>query len=267
VNLRPLSALDTDAQVALVNRAYEGYLVEVRFDAAALASHVERNDIDAGASLALFEDGVPLAVGALARRGTRGWIGGFGVVPERRGAGLGRALGEGLLQRARDLGLTSVALEVLVDNHAAIELYRRLGFATERDVVLLARDAESASGEGDDAPAATLIAAGEGRTPRSPWQREPSVLRRVDGLSGLCLGDPQAPYAALLWSEGPGGVAVWDAWGSEAGVTELARELAARRPRSAARMLNEPDGSPAHRGLLAAGWRETGRQHEMTIAP
>ena len=46
-----------------------------------------------------------------------------------RGQGVGRALGEALIQRARDLGYTAMYLDTSVEQHEAIGLYRSLGFA------------------------------------------------------------------------------------------------------------------------------------------
>lgn len=45
-----------------------------------------------------------------------------------RGRGVGRALGEAVVQRARDLGYSSVLLDTSVEQHEAIGLYRSLGF-------------------------------------------------------------------------------------------------------------------------------------------
>ena len=47
-----------------------------------------------------------------------------------RGAGLGRALTEAVLQRARDRGCARVELDVNIENPAALALYRSLGFET-----------------------------------------------------------------------------------------------------------------------------------------
>lgn len=49
------------------------------------------------------------------------------VRPECRGRGVGRALMEHALERARRLGRREVLLEVLADNEAAVHLYRSLG--------------------------------------------------------------------------------------------------------------------------------------------
>lgn len=45
-----------------------------------------------------------------------------------RGHGVGRALGEAVVQRARDLGYAAIKLDTSVEQHEAIGLYRSLGF-------------------------------------------------------------------------------------------------------------------------------------------
>jgi putative acetyltransferase len=45
-----------------------------------------------------------------------------------RGRGVGRALGEAVVERARDLGYSAMYLDTSVEQHEAIGLYRSLGF-------------------------------------------------------------------------------------------------------------------------------------------
>lgn len=56
---------------------------------------------------------------------------GMGLLPEQRGRGLGRALLEGTLARARRAGVLRVELEVYASNAAAIALYEGCGFRHE----------------------------------------------------------------------------------------------------------------------------------------
>jgi diamine N-acetyltransferase len=56
------------------------------------------------------------------------WIGGLVVDADRQGAGIGRAVVESVVERARGQGRSSVALSVSPENGAARRLYDRLGF-------------------------------------------------------------------------------------------------------------------------------------------
>jgi RimJ/RimL family protein N-acetyltransferase len=60
----------------------------------------------------------------------RGLVVGMYVVPERAGEGIGRALLDALVERARAIpGLTGLSLTVTDGNAAAVRLYERAGFA------------------------------------------------------------------------------------------------------------------------------------------
>ncbi|MCC6875200.1 MAG: GNAT family N-acetyltransferase [Sandaracinaceae bacterium] len=64
----------------------------------------------------------------------------LGVHPEHQRRGVGRALMEALIERARSIGLRRLELNVRADNDRARALYRSLGFEEEgrrRDFVLL----------------------------------------------------------------------------------------------------------------------------------
>jgi ribosomal-protein-alanine N-acetyltransferase len=69
------------------------------------------------------------------------------VAPSARRRGLGRALLNRALDRAREVGATSAYLEVRVSNAAAIDLYRSAGFeeiAQRRDYYPAANGREDA---------------------------------------------------------------------------------------------------------------------------
>lgn len=60
-----------------------------------------------------------------------GGVLGMGLLPERRGQGLGRELMERTLEAARSFGFLRVELTVRADNARAEALYRKLGFEVE----------------------------------------------------------------------------------------------------------------------------------------
>lgn len=175
------------ALARLIEAGYSGYPVPMRIDEAVLAWMVSHWDESLEHSVVLYEEDTPVAFALFARRGDAAWIGGLGVVPERRRAGLARQAMHAVLARAHADGVRAVTLEVLESNPAAYALYRDLGFTDTRRLEVLrlptANRAATMHGEwvpvdrGEFAAHATLEAA--------PWQRGDATLAHM-----LELGDP-----------------------------------------------------------------------------
>jgi len=64
--------------------------------------------------------------------GREAWIGGLGVVPDYRGAGIGRALMVRAEEMCTKKGVKEVSLEVVKGNERARTLYKRLGYVDSR---------------------------------------------------------------------------------------------------------------------------------------
>ena len=138
VRLRPLTVADLERVVELERDLFgrdawsrEVYLTELAFPGRYYVAAVEAgagagSEDDAGASgadvdgtlvgyagIALAEDAEVMTVG---------------VVPERRGRGIGALLVDDLVTRARDARVRRVFLEVRAGNESARRLYERAGF-------------------------------------------------------------------------------------------------------------------------------------------
>jgi ribosomal protein S18 acetylase RimI-like enzyme len=90
----------------------------------------------------------PLGHVDLTCSGTEARLGRVIIDPERRGEGLGSTLVNLALDKARELGIIRVDLNVIVGNVPAIRTYERLGFVaqdwSERpDVILMATDLDT----------------------------------------------------------------------------------------------------------------------------
>jgi GNAT superfamily N-acetyltransferase len=74
------------------------------------------------------EEGFCGTVQGVIDRGPIGSVQNVGVVPSRRGLGLGRALILRTLEGFRQAGLRRATLEVTAENASAVRLYREVGF-------------------------------------------------------------------------------------------------------------------------------------------
>ena len=272
-SLRFVSAasVSLEAYAAAFNEAFRGYAVPISVDATWLARRVRYEQHDLVNSLIAFEGGRAVGVAGLAVRGERGWVPGFGVVPARRGRGLGRRLMSELLGRARAAGLRRLSLEVLAGNVGALRLYEGAGMRVTRDLLVLDRPAgppgPAAPGgrAPGEAPAEELLAHFRRLHPEPPaWQREPASLLTAD-LRGLYLGGRRRPRAYALVKYGrDGSTHVSDLAAADA---QQARELCAAlvRLKGSLKIINEPELGPFAAPLLEHGFAESLRQHEMTI--
>ncbi len=129
-----LADLSLTDLVALVNRAYVGYPGPFSpEEPGEYGAFCRMQNVDFARSvLARNEAGQPVGFGLLGLRGAHGWCGEFGVVPERRRQGVGRALLAALLAEARAAGCRDVRLEVAAGNGPAQRLYEAGGFRLRR---------------------------------------------------------------------------------------------------------------------------------------
>lgn len=104
--------------------------VNALLDAFAPDAHARPGSPRVETWLGVREDGVLLAVGALARQHDRtGHLRAVTVAPDARGRGIGRKLSAALTLRALDSGSGVATLGVYADNLPAVAVYRRLGYA------------------------------------------------------------------------------------------------------------------------------------------
>lgn len=262
VQLRPSTELSHAELARLFTASYEGYSVPFAVDEPTFGYMIEIFDLDLAESLVAFDDGTPVGLANLGRRGARTWLGGVGVVPRQRRAGIGELLTRGLLDRARAIGAKEMVLEVIVQNGAAIALYEKLGFVRTRelDVLSLARsgsgDAAAAEAAPLDAVRALVRARRDGV---EPWQRDDDtierLIRREQAPEGIVAGD-----AAAIFLETAPSVGLVQAAGGERGLQAI---LTALRAKGTVSAVNYPTGGAVAGALKTAGAEVSLRQYEM----
>lgn len=143
IEFYPVSQVDFEAFTAAFNRAYADYFTPIVMTASSFRVLVRHDDVNLDASVAAVEGEQIVGTGLLGLRDRAAWIGGMGVIPEKRRQGIGRRMMDYLLTQARHHRATEVWLEVIEDNREALHLYRQLGFVTVRRLLVLQRHPHS----------------------------------------------------------------------------------------------------------------------------
>jgi GNAT superfamily N-acetyltransferase len=251
LELRSARTLSIAERAELFTAAYEGYVVPMHIDEAALAWMQEKFDFDVDASQIAFLDGEPVGLANLAVRERDAWVGGIGVVPAARRTGIGEALMRALQEEARGRGVERVWLEVIVENTGARTLYEKLGYGQMQDVEVWTLPASEGDHAGREVPAAEAKAQLPER--HEPWQRADGTLSHYDDLRGLVTDD-----GAMLFCVR-----------SSAQLQRYAGEpeplLGALRTFGDVYVLNLPADDPAAAVLDELGGSVVLRQHEMLL--
>ncbi len=143
IEFYPVSQVDFEAFTAAFNRAYADYYSPIVMTAGSFRTLIRYDDVDLDASVAAVEGEQIVGTGLLGLRSRTAWIGGMGVIPERRRQGIGRRMMHYLLNQAQHREVAEVRLEVIEQNQGAFHLYHQLGFATVRRLLVLQRQPQS----------------------------------------------------------------------------------------------------------------------------
>jgi ribosomal protein S18 acetylase RimI-like enzyme len=136
--VRPAVEDDAGAVCALLG-AFRDWLGKPRPDDEELEQSVRRVMAEPGGEylLAFDSDGAPAGVAQVRYRWSvwttaeDAWLEDIYVSESQRRGGLGRALLDGVIARARARGCRRIELDVEQDNAAGLALYRSLGFTSE----------------------------------------------------------------------------------------------------------------------------------------
>jgi ribosomal protein S18 acetylase RimI-like enzyme len=181
LELRPAIELPAAERVELFNAGYEGYVVPMHIDEAALAWMEDKLDFDLDASRVAYRDGVAIGFANLGVRGDAAWVGGVGVATSARRSGVGEALMEAVHEQARELGVKRIWLEVIVENTGAFALYEKLGYVVTQEVEVWMLDGAEGEHDAREVPPSEVELPAE----HEPWQRAAGTLANYDDVRGL----------------------------------------------------------------------------------
>ncbi|MCE9666808.1 GNAT family N-acetyltransferase [Myxococcus stipitatus] len=221
MDLVPASESSFLSLSALFARSFEGYFVNVPdaphlFDARVRSEHISLTE-----SRVARIDGEPVGLVLMARRGRVSRVAGMGIIPSKRGQGLGAAMLQPLLEEARARGDSQMVLEVIEQNAPAVKLYERLGFRRVRRLVGFVGTPTPEDGALEEVPVSACV----GLLPEGlPWQLAPATI------AGLAL-------PARAFRLGPAVAVVADVAAPTLGIRSIAVEPQARGRGAGRRLL------------------------------
>lgn len=259
----------------LWTEAFSDYFAPSVFTAESLVAFEKAFDVDLEGSRVTFEENRPVAFAMLGMRGARGWLGGMGVIPAARRRGHGERLLRAVIDAAKERGLATLRLEVLVQNTPAIPLYEAQGFRTLRKLEVWDRAADAAPRALPNEPAQAITIdeaaarLGAERIARAPWQRELAAARvAFPDLRALASADGRAIAIFRTTTERAGILELAAAPGTSPADRErgldavLGTIFQASMP---ARLVNLPEADEAAGALARADLVVNHRQWEMEL--
>ncbi|MBN2304742.1 MAG: GNAT family N-acetyltransferase [Anaerolineae bacterium] len=278
ITYRAAADVDFEAFTAAFNLAYSDYHVPISMTPNSFRSLLARDDLDLTASVVALDGDTIVGTGLLGIRIKRGWIGGMGVIPDRRRQGIGRGMMRYLLHQAQTRNLNAVRLEVIEANTGAHALYRQLGFEHQRYLLILERYPAPLS------PASQNYAIEE-HMPESLlddyvnfhdvspncWQRDLRSLRAIapHAEGWAARADNAIVGYAIGWASTYGIRLIdlaTDPVGNRAAITQaLLTRLHQQYPEAQGNIYNLAEDDPVVPGFEAAGYTVAFRQIEMKL--
>jgi len=248
----------------IYNESRVDYIVPMPMNTKRLHDYVAQYDVDLSASVvAVNQDQQVAGIGMLGVRGTRAWITRLGVIPTRRGRGVGQFIMDSLLTNAVSRGCQSVLLEVIEGNEPAYGLFSKLSFETIRRLLVIRRapnplPAETLRVEPLNIDQITLFLSR--RPPVASWLNEtPSILAGGSTVEGLCVSLDSGEMGWIVYRSTPFQLShfilgsVTDDLSDEC-ARALLRVVHTRHPRRDTKVENLPADSPLWAAYQALGY-------------
>lgn len=269
-----------DPLLETFREAFSDYVLPFNMDATRFKNHLNLNAVDLNRSVGCFEQ--EQMVG-FSLNGFGDWKGkttvydaGTGVIPNRRRRGASMAMFDFMVPVFRDAGIEQYLLEVITHNEPAVNLYKKLGFHIERELVFMEAKSLEQTRLNDEfelrkITAAELIRLKEFWDARPSWQNSNEAIERSEQLKtilgafvdGECVG-----YA--VFSTGRGRVAQFAVdnrfRGKGIGSRLLAQIRTEMQPDAAMRVINlDKSLTDTQHFFEARGFKQVLAQYEMTL--
>lgn len=119
----------------MMNACFQQYVVPLSVTPDYFAARFGSEGLNFTASAVWMQGDSPVALALVTTRSHSARIAAFALHPDYRGKGLAKPMMAALLSRLAEQHPVQIALEVIAENHAAVALYRTLGFETRQTLL------------------------------------------------------------------------------------------------------------------------------------
>jgi len=201
------------------DEAFSDYARPFELDLVRFRNHINLNAIDLNRSVGCFEDdkliGFSLNGFGLWKGKQTVYDAGTGVIPTRRRLGASEGMFRFMVPKLKEAGAEQYLLEVITTNTPAVNLYKKLGFVIERELVFMEAPAslDQSTQPNDEVEVRRLTAADLTKLKalwdaRPSWQNSNEAIARSESLKsilGAFLNDECVGY--VIYSKGLGRIA------------------------------------------------------------
>jgi ribosomal protein S18 acetylase RimI-like enzyme len=138
-DLVPASEFTFAELTDIYNQTRVDYIVPMPMNETKFREYVYHYDLSLEASVVATDGDDRLGLAMLGVRPGRTWITRLGVVPNGRKGGVGRRMMQVLVDNSVQLGADKIQLEVIKNNAPAERLFRRFGFDSFRELLVVRR--------------------------------------------------------------------------------------------------------------------------------
>ncbi|MDP5273928.1 GNAT family N-acetyltransferase [Chengkuizengella axinellae] len=144
IKIKRLSDCSFQEAVTAWNLGFTGYLTDVQMTLEVFLNRLVTEGLSTELSIIAFDDHKPIGLVLNGIRELDGkkiaWNGGTGVAPEYRHKGLGKRMMEQTLGIYQKQGVDIATLEAIKENEKAIELYKKMGYIIEDQLLIYANN-------------------------------------------------------------------------------------------------------------------------------
>jgi ribosomal protein S18 acetylase RimI-like enzyme len=272
----PASAYTFEQLAEIYNQTRVDYIVPMPMNSKRLADYVRFYDVDLVRSVvSLNEQQAPTGIIMVGVRGDHAWITRLGVMPGQRGRKIGQALMDHAIETLKAHGMHHIQLEVISGNEPAHQLFLKLGFVPQRELLVIRRPPKPTDTRSMPIDAAvrqldlaTISTCLQNRGGQVAWTEESASLLNTQALNGIGITLPSGESGWIIYQLSTFELThiVLNPDASPAMMRALINQLHRQHPLHDTKIENIPCDHPTWSEFQQAGYMQVFSRIEMSLA-